>query len=243
MSYLTKGGLDGARIGAIREPMGLESRPESADFASVDVTFDASVKELTTFGATVVDPLVIPNLSELLAIRAGDLTPEESEQAWRLYFSRGSNAPFATQAELQNSPDYDKVVTRRSVWGHGQSRELYLRARDELMTNVLKLMADHRLDAIVYKTVEHQPQPVSDGVAQADGYVDGRGSTHLNTFLIDVPAITVPAVPTPDGLPTGITFQGRPYDDGTIVRLAYAYEQATSHRTPPASTPPLPGEP
>jgi amidase len=108
------------------------------------------------------------------------------------------------------------------------------------MTNVLKLMADHRLDAVVYKSVEHQPQTVSAGATRTAGYVDGRGSTHLNTFLIDVPAITVPAVPTSNGLPTVMTFQSRPYDDGTMIGLAYAYERATSHRNPPASTPPLP---
>jgi Asp-tRNA(Asn)/Glu-tRNA(Gln) amidotransferase A subunit family amidase len=134
-------------------------------------------------------------------------------------------------------------VTRRGVWSHGTSREEYLRARDALLTSILNLMADHRLDAIVYKTVEHQPQLISEGVRQADGYVDGRGSTHLNTFLIDVPAITVPAGATSDGLPFGITFQGRPYDDATLIKLAYAYERTTRHRRPPSSTPALPGEP
>jgi Asp-tRNA(Asn)/Glu-tRNA(Gln) amidotransferase A subunit family amidase len=242
-AYLKEGGLDGARIGVIREPMGVESLPESADFAAVDAAFNASVAELTTGGATLVDPLVIPNLAELLATRFSELTPDESQQSWRLYFNRGANAPFATPTELQKSPEYDKVVTRYGVWSQGQSRDVYLRARDELMTTILTSMADQRLDAIVYKSVEHQPQPVSAGVTRAAGYVDGRGSTHLNTFLVDVPAITVPAVPTSDGLPTGITLQGRPYDDGMIIKLAYAYEQATSHRAPPSTTPPLQGEP
>jgi amidase len=36
---------------------------------------------------------------------------------------------------------------------------------------------------------------------------------------------------------------GRPYDEGTVIKLAYAYEQATHHRKPPTTTPPLPGEP
>jgi len=242
-AYLDENGLDGARVGVLRQPMGVESQPGGADFAAVGAAFDASVAELTACGATVVDPLVIPNLTELLATRVGDLTPDESEQSWRLYFRRGANAPFATPTEFQRSPEYEKVVTRHGVWSQGQSRDVYLRARDELMTTILKLMADHRLDAIVYKSVEHQPQAVSAGVTRAAGYVDGRGSTHLNTFLVEVPAITVPAVPTAAGLPTGITFQGRPYDDGTCIKLAYAYERATLHRSPPSSTPPLPGEP
>jgi Asp-tRNA(Asn)/Glu-tRNA(Gln) amidotransferase A subunit family amidase len=190
-----------------------------------------------------VDPLVIPKLTELLATRFSELTREESEESWRLYFSRAADPPFPTSAALRNSPEYQKVVTRGGVWGQGRSRDEYLRARDELMTSILKLMAEHRLDALVYKTVEHGPQTVSAGIKRRDGYVDGRGSTHLNTFLIDVPAITVPAVPTADGVPTGITLQGRPYADGTVINLAYAYERATSHRSPPASTPPLAREP
>ena len=54
--------------------------------------------------------------------------------------------------------------------------------------------------------------------------------------------ITVPAGFTSDGLPTGITFQGRQYSDGTLIKLAYAYEQATHHRKPPSSVPDLTSE-
>jgi Asp-tRNA(Asn)/Glu-tRNA(Gln) amidotransferase A subunit family amidase len=38
-------------------------------------------------------------------------------------------------------------------------------------------------------------------------------------------------------LPAGITFLGRPYEDAAMLRLACAYEQATSHRRPPMTTP------
>ena len=55
--------------------------------------------------------------------------------------------------------------------------------------------------------------------------------------------IAVPAGFTTDNLPAGITFLGRPYDEGTMIKLAYAYEQATHHRRPPATTPQLPKEP
>ena len=65
-------------------------------------------------------------------------------------------------------------------------------------------------------------------------YIDTKGVPTLNTFLIYVPAITVPAGFTQDNLPTGITFQGRPYADAELIKLAYAYEQATHHRKPPA---------
>ena len=108
-----------------------------------------------------------------------------------------------------------------------------LRAQDELMTNFLKVMADYRLDAIVYKSVEHQPTLIKDGIAPP--FTDQKGAPHLNTFLVYVPTITVPAGFTRDNLPAGLCFIGRPYDDGNLIKYAYAYEQATHHRRPPAT--------
>ena len=105
------------------------------------------------------------------------------------------------------------------------------------MTNLLKVMADNQLDAIVHKAVEHQPTLIKDGVNPP--FVDQKGAPHINTFLVYVPSIVVPAGFTRDHLPAGITFLGRPYDDGNMIKLAYAYEQATHHRKPPASVTPL----
>ncbi len=103
------------------------------------------------------------------------------------------------------------------------------------MTSLLKVMADHKLDAIIHKSVEHQPTLIKDGVNPP--FVDQKGAPHLNTFLMYVPSIAVPAGFTRDNLPAGITFLGRPYDDARMIKLAFAYEQATHHRRAPASTP------
>ena len=54
-----------------------------------------------------------------------------------------------------------------------------------------------------------------------------------------MPAITVPAGFTEDGLPVGLEFVAKPYDEPTAFRLAYAFEQATKQRRPPESTPAL----
>jgi Asp-tRNA(Asn)/Glu-tRNA(Gln) amidotransferase A subunit family amidase len=53
----------------------------------------------------------------------------------------------------------------------------------------------------------------------------------------------VPAGYSPDGIPVGIEFLGRPFSEGTLFKLAYGYEQATRHRRTPWTTPALPGEP
>jgi len=54
------------------------------------------------------------------------------------------------------------------------------------------------------------------------------------------PAINVPMGYSRGGtLPVGMTFYGRAWSEAQLIRLAYAYEQATRHRRPPVSTPPL----
>jgi Asp-tRNA(Asn)/Glu-tRNA(Gln) amidotransferase A subunit family amidase len=105
------------------------------------------------------------------------------------------------------------------------------------MTNILKVMGDNKLDAIVHKTVEHQPTLIKDGINPT--YVNNKGIPTYNTFLAYSAIITVPSGFTADNLPVGITFFGRPYSEPTLLKLAYAYEQATHHRQPPKTIPAL----
>ncbi|HUK42769.1 MAG TPA: amidase family protein [Candidatus Acidoferrales bacterium] len=235
-ALLDSSGLRGARIGILREPMGYHSEPDSDDFKQVTEIFDRAIGELKDAGAVLVDPIVIPKLNELLAKRASN--PTSGDEAFRLYFGRSANPPFKSREEAMQSPDFAQVArgakNRLRTASDAAKHYAYLIARDELMVNVLKVMADHKLDAVVHKSVEHQPTLISDGLNPP--YINHKGAPHLNTFLVFVPTIVVPAGFTRDGLPAGISFLGRPYDDGKMIKLAYAYEQATHHRRPPAST-------
>jgi amidase len=237
--FLDKEGLKGARIGILRESMGYDAEPESEDFEKITEIFNRAVAELKTAGADIVDPIVIPNLKELLAKRAGSFTDEID--SFSFYFGRSANPPYKSREEAAQSLDFAKVIGRsQQRWTRPADAEKhyeYLLAREELTTHVLKVMADHKLDAIVHKAVEHQPTLIKDGVNPP--FVDQKGAPHINTFLVFVPSIVVPAGFTPDNLPAGIAFLGRSYDDGNMIKLAYAYEQATHHRRPPASTTPL----
>jgi len=237
--FLDKEGLKGGRIGILRQSMGYDAEPESEDFEKITEIFNRAVAELKTAGADIVDPIVIPNLKELLAKRAGSFTDEID--SFSFYFGRSANPPYKSREEAAQSPDFAKVIGRsQQRWTRPADAEKhyeYLLAREELTTHVLKVMADHNLDAIVHKAVEHQPTLIKDGVNPP--FVDQKGAPHINTFLVFVPSIVVPAGFTRDNLPAGIAFLGRSYDDGNMIKLAYAYEQATRHRRPPASTTPL----
>ncbi len=58
-----------------------------------------------------------------------------------------------------------------------------------------------------------------------------------------MPAISVPAGFTEDGLPVGLEFVAKPYDEPTLFRFAHSFEQGTKHRRPPASPPAPSGRP
>lgn len=233
---LNKDALKGARLGILREPMGHNTEPDSGDFEKVTKVFERAVADLRRAGAEIVDPIVIPDLKELLAARS--VSVRDNDAMFELFF-RGGNAPFATRADAMASPLF-KATTKSAHrrWSASPSAEqelAYHRARERLMINVHKVMADHRLDAIVHKAVEHQPTLIKDGVNPP--FVDQKGAPHINTFLIYVPSIVVPAGFTSDNLPAGITFLGLPYSDARMIQFAYAYEQATHHRRPPSTTP------
>jgi Asp-tRNA(Asn)/Glu-tRNA(Gln) amidotransferase A subunit family amidase len=237
--FLDANGLKGARIGILRESMGYDAEPGSEDFNKIVEVFDKAVGDLKAAGAEIVDPILIPDLKLLLAKRATN--PDDEEQSFQSYMGRSKKPLYRSRQEAMSNPEFQKVTKRsRDRWTKVATDEAhyeYLKAREQLMTNLLQVMADHKLDAIVHKAVEHQPTLIKDGLNPP--FVDQKGAPHINTFLVFVPSVVVPAGFTRDNLPAGITFLGRPYDDGSMIRFAYAYEQATRHRKPPPSVTPL----
>jgi Asp-tRNA(Asn)/Glu-tRNA(Gln) amidotransferase A subunit family amidase len=242
--FLDPGALNGARIGILRESIGNRSDPNAPDFKAVDDAFDRSVAELKAAGAILVDPVVVPNLKKLLATR--ERNPIETDAALELYLARNPSSPFKTRADIISSPDIEKSFPPPNVARYkAPSAPLnaaryvdYVRARDELMISIAKIMADYRLDAIVHKSVEHEPSLIKNGINPP--YESTRGVPTLNTFLVFAASMTVPSGFTSNNLPVGITFFGLPYSEPMLLKLAYAYEQATHHRIPPSTTPPLP---
>jgi Asp-tRNA(Asn)/Glu-tRNA(Gln) amidotransferase A subunit family amidase len=238
-SFLDKEGLHGKRIGILRESMGYDANPGSEDFIKVSEVFDKAVADLKAAGAEIIDPITIPELKAILAKRATNSNDEE--ESFMLWLNRSKNPPYRFRSDAMSKPEFQKVQKRsRDRWlktANDQGHYEYLKAREDLMTRLLQVMADKNLDAIVHKAVEHQPTLIKDGLNPP--FVDQKGAPHINTFLVYVPSIVVPAGYTRDRLPAGITFLGRPYDDGNMIKFAYAYEQATRHRIPPASVTPL----
>ncbi|MEO7651522.1 MAG: hypothetical protein ABIZ80_13735 [Bryobacteraceae bacterium] len=105
-----------------------------------------------------------------------------------------------------------------------------------------------RIDAVVFPTWVQLPSingdrntqlvaepkpPPNEGPTTSGGSRSGIGSA------LQWPAISVPSGFLGEGLPQGLQILGRAWDDAKIAGYAYAYEQATHHRRPPSTVPPL----
>ena len=230
---LSEGAFVGKRVGVLRTVMGYASEPESADFKDISALFEVAVNDLRNIGAEIIDDIEIPGLLDLLSMRAPDGPAEE--ESFRAYMSGSAAPPFNTMDEARRSPLYASVshgVTTR--WAADKSPDkfnAYLCAREELMTRFLAVMAEHDLDVVVHKAVEHSPTLIKDGIAPP--WTDQKGAPHLNTFLIFVPSVVVPSGYTRGGHSAGITFLGRPYSDSEMLSMAHSYELATGHRRVP----------
>ena len=161
------------------------------------------------------------------------------------YFAQHPNAPVKSLKDILLS---GKVVPSRArtlmnTVGHSTNEYGYLQlllARDALRQSVLALMADEKLDALAYATFDYPPPKIPpDALTASTLDSAGPGNNRRLSPALGFPAITVPAGFTPDGLPIGLELMGREFDEALLLKLAYAYEQGTNHRRPPATTPAL----
>ena len=95
---------------------------------------------------------------------------------------------------------------------------------------IIAVMDERDLDALLYPTMRQ--------VAAEIGRPQGGDNCRIsaNTGL---PALTVQAGFTDEGMPVGLEWLGRPWSESRLLALGYAYEQGTRHRRAPASTPVL----
>ncbi len=212
-----------------------------AEYATVRVVSDRALADLRALGAVVIDSIDIPALRQR---RAGN--DFETEEATNAYLAQHPNAPVRTLTEILLAGTVNPWRARSLIGSVGRSTSepgylTVLQQRESLRVAVLKVMADLRLDAIVYMTFDAPPTVIADDVLTnprpVDGY--GRGDNRGLSPSIGFPALTVPAGFSGDALPVGIEFLGRPFSEATLLGFGFAYEQATRHRRAPGTAPRL----
>ena len=232
-AFLDPEGLRGARIGIARDGF-------FGYNAWTDRIAGVAIRTLERLGANVVDPANVPVSSELRHMEFEVLLYEFKDGLDRYLQSLGPDAPVHSLEEviaynernaarvmpyfgqdiLIKAQEKGPLTDREYLEARAGSRRL---SRDE---GIDRTMDEHGLDALFAPT--GGPAFKIDRLT-GDHFTGGSSSL---AAVAGYPAITVPAG-FALGLPVGVTFFGRAYSEPVLLRLAYAFEQATMVRRPP----------
>lgn len=236
--YLRTDGLMGARIGVVRA-----LAPPAHTDPAVLAAFNQAIEDMKAAGAVIVDPIEIPHLEAHLHdgyycqrfafdvnsyLRKGKSPSKVKDVAD--VFKAGTYAPGSRH-------DFQRFL-KDSETEPGKACPYYLAhpGRAAFLHDVEAAMDGQHLDALVYPTWRFPP-PLLENATK-----DYRGdNSQLLAPPTGMPALTVPDGFT-DGLPAGIQFLGRRYQEGRLYALAYSYEQKTHWRHPPPDVPALGGD-
>jgi amidase len=251
LAALDRDGLKGARIGVLRQayerstasnPPAGGAAPRDTTDPEVAATFMRAVADLERAGATIVDPARIDGLEQIRRPQGTGPCMGFKYDINRYLGSHGDRIPVKSLAEIVKSGRFHPSVRRQLEQAEqGPANGPETRAcegerayREEVRQAVLKMMDASRLDALVYPTWSNPPRLIGD-----------LNTPHGDNSQFFSPTTGFPSVQVPMGytlggrLPAGMTIFGRAWSEATLLKLAYAYEQATRHRRPPVSTPPL----
>lgn len=229
--FLDPNGLRGARIGVARKYWGFND--------AVDDLMNGLLDEMKRQGAILVDPADLPShgkfddteLQVLLYELKADLNAYLGARPGVPVKSLKDVIVFNDRNRDREMPYFAQdLFVRAEEKGPLTSKE-YLDAlandqRQSRTEGIDAIMDQHQLDALVAPTA---------GPAWLTDLVNGdhaAGGSSNAAAVAGYPDITVPAGML-SGLPVGVSFFGRAWSEPTLVRIAYAFEQATKVRTPP----------
>lgn len=227
---LTADALRGKRIGVLRGWYGEGSHP------GVDETYEKSITAIRKAGADVVDDIELDG---------GEMHNAEFEVLLYEFhndlnkYLRSSGAPVQSLADVIRfnqanadtvMPVFGQEIFLSAVRKGPLTEATYLEAlafsRLQARAAVDTALETHKLDALVVPS--NGPAWVIDHV-NGDNFVIGNASW---AAISGYPSITVPSGFT-SGLPLGLSFIAKPWNEKQLIELAYAFEQATGVRKPP----------
>lgn len=206
--------------------------------AEVLERFEAAVADLRRLGVRVVEDVPVPEYDSLRQALSCPRFRFDIEA----YLATLPDPPVRTLQEIADGGKVHVTVmptVRRFLEFEGtpETNEGCLRgaANEELLrAAVRRAMSEAGVDALVYPTWNNPPRLVGD-----------LTTPHGNNSPILSPPTGFPAITVPMGfvrdhaLPVGLQIFGDAWSEATLIRIAYAYEQATRHRRPPVTAPAL----
>jgi len=229
---LKRDGAKGKRIGVLRQAVA----PGDSDPEVVRL-LDRAVDDLRAAGADVVDPFVIPvfaqfpsRLHPLSEVRAAierylATTGPEFPKSMAEVMATGKFHPVhevSFHATAVAPPPRDDPIVHQLEADEERMRGAYDAA-----------MKAASIEAFILPVATYPPK------LNGDRNVTSPGSNTWIASGLHWPAIAVPMGYTYEDLPSGLQIVGRPWTETNLIEIAYAYEQATRHRHPPSTTPPL----
>ncbi len=241
--FLQVRGLVAKRVGVLRALV----NTQDAD-PEITLLFEAALNDMARAGADIVDPLLIDNLQTHLE---GDyFCPRfrfDVHNYLKSLVEPTDTTPFVDVTDVLKSGKYSPYIKERleyfgrfpldvspEHWDEPCPEYLHHPGRIAYLKDVVASMDKAGVDVLVYPTWTSPPAHLNKAREEYRG-----DNSQLIAPATGMPAATVPMGYSHGNLPAGLQILARPYDEGTIFSVAYAYEQATKHRHPPAGFPAL----
>ncbi len=223
---LTPGALAGKRIGVVEDLL-LFDHEDSEVVAVIGM----ATAELAAAGAELVR-VRFADLDTILNVEPTGffVLAHDFKTDINAYLARHPDAPVSSLTEILASGRYNMSidqVLRVSESMTPESEPVYrsaLAQRQVIREAVLLAMAEQELDALAYPTIRRKAAPL---------YEPQDGSNCQLSAKSGLPAISMPAGFTEDGLPVGLELLGRAWSEADLLAMAYAFEQVADHRQPP----------
>jgi aspartyl-tRNA(Asn)/glutamyl-tRNA(Gln) amidotransferase subunit A len=196
--------------------IGVDRKYATVGEPHVLAAFNATLDVLHRLGATMID-VTIPSYTEMLAVGNTIAACEYSVAAAHLFREHPSDfdlakPPAASGADIKAGALIPAVDYIRAT----QKRRLLQRQYAQSTRSVAVFIAP---------TYPLAPRPFGE---YPKPYTADDAIRYTFPFdLLGLPAISVPCGFSPDRMPIGVQFIGRAFDEATVLRAAYAYEQAT----------------
>lgn len=218
-----------------------EDREPTRVHPEVLALMEQALRDMEAAGATIVDDIEVPQMDSLR--RAFPNIPR-FRYDFDSYLATRPEAPRKTMADILESGDFHpwlRSSLRSAVdeewtgapWEHEEWDE-WVQVTLDLGAAVTAAMDSAGVDVLVYPTYNYPARLIGD---LNTTYGANSGTLSPPTGF---PAFNVPMGFVSGGLPSGLQLLGRAFSEGTMIEIAYAYEQATLHRRPPEATPPIP---
>jgi Asp-tRNA(Asn)/Glu-tRNA(Gln) amidotransferase A subunit family amidase len=233
---LVRDGLKGARIGVLRQ-----AYERSTTDPEVVNVFMKALEDMKKAGAEIIDPASV-DLSQIRRDQNAGVCMGFKYDINAYLAAQGNRVPVHSLEEIIKSQKFHPSVQLRLERAQQSTPQgpdsaackAEMAYRKAFGVAVMKTMDQLKLDAFVYPTWSNPPRLIGDlNTPHGD-------NSQVFSPTSGFPAINVPMGYTRNGvLPAGVTFFGRAWDEATLIKLAYGYEQATLHRHPPSPTPKL----